>query len=145
MIPTVSNNKFIYKPATTIQHDQGLNVYWQGKWQNIPDGDVSIVEPATNVIQTGTNPITIEVTPSTSDWYLYNMHLNNFSKIEIIASLGKGYCELYYNNTYATDLQLSTPYSGYVQFLTEGSYKISITADSIVDINVYCIKSPSFY
>lgn len=141
MIPTVSNNKFIYKPATTIQHDQGLNVYWQGKWQNIPDGDVSIVQPATKVIQTGTNPITIEVTSpfQSTDWYLYNMHLNNFSKIERIASSGKGYWELYYNNTYATDLQLSTPYSGYVQFLAEDN-KISITADSIVDINVYCIK-----
>lgn len=138
MIPTVSNNKFIYKPAT-IQHDQGLNVYWQGKWQNIPDGDVSIVQPATNVTVSGNNPITIEVTPSTSDWYLYNMYLNNFSKIELIASSGKGYWELYYNNTYATDLQLSTPYSGYVQFLAEDN-KISITADSIVDINVYCIK-----
>lgn len=91
MIPTVSNNKFIYKPATTIQHDQGLNVYWQGKWQNIPDGDVSIVQPATKVIQTGTNPITIEVTSpfQSTDWYLYNMHLNNFSKIERIASSGK--------------------------------------------------------
>lgn len=141
MIPTVSNNKFIYKPATTIQHDQGLNVYWQGKWQNIPDGDVSMVEPATNVKISGGNPITIEVTPSISDWYLYNMHLNNFSKVELNTSSGKGYLELYYNNTYATDLQLSTPYSGYVQFLAEGGYKILITADSIVDINVYCIKS----
>lgn len=144
MIPTVSNNKFIYKPVT-IQHDQGLNVYWQGKWQNIPDGDVSMVEPATNVTVSENNPITIEVTPSTSDWYLYNMHLNNFSKIELIVSGGKGYWELYYNNTYTTGLQLSTPYSGYVQFLAEGGYKISITADSIVDINVYCIKSPSLY
>lgn len=140
MIPTVSNNKFIYKPVT-IQHDQGLNVYWQGKWQNIPDGDVSIVEPATNVKISGGNPITIEVTLSTSDWYLYNMHLNNFSKVELIVSSEKGYFELYYNNTYTTDLQLSTPYSGYVQFLAEGGYKILITADSIVDINVYCIKS----
>ena len=137
MIPTVSNNKFIYKPVT-IQHDQGLNVYLQGKWQNIPDGDVSIVEPATNVKISEGNPITIEVTPSTSDWYLYNMHLNNFSKVELIIS-EKRYWVLYYNNTYITDLQLSTPYSGYVQFLTEGN-KISITADSIVDINVYCIK-----
>lgn len=137
MIPTVSNNKFIYKPVT-IQHDQGLNVYWQGKWQNIPDGDVSIVEPATNVKISEGNPITIEVTPSTSDWYLYNMHLNNFSNAELIIS-EKIYCVLYYNNTYTSDLQLSTPYSGYVQFLTEGN-KISITADSIVDINVYCIK-----
>ena len=142
MIPTVSNNKFIYKPAT-IQHDQGLNVYWQGKWQNIPDGDVSIVEPATKVIQTGNNPITIEVTPSTSDWYLYNMHLNNFSEVELITS-GNNYYTLYYNNTYTTGLLLSTPYSGYVQFLAKGGYKISITADSIVDINVYRIKSPSF-
>lgn len=143
MIPTVSNNKFIYKPVT-IQHDQGLNVYWQGKWQNIPDGDVSMVEPATSVIQTGTNPITIEVTPSTSDWYLYNMHLNNFSKIELIIP-SRYYNFLYYNNTYTSNLRLSTPYSGYVQFLAEGGYKISITADSIVDINVYCIKSPLFY
>lgn len=138
MIPTVSNNKFIYKPVT-IQHDQGLNVYWQGKWQNIPDGDVSIVEPATNVKISEGNPITIEVTPSTSDWYLYNMHLNNFSKVELIVS-GEKYWTLYYNNTYSTDSQLSTPYSGYVQFITDKSYKISITADSIVDINVYCIK-----
>ena len=138
MIPTVSNNKFIYKPVT-IQHDQGLNVYWQGKWQNIPDGDVSIVEPATNVKISEGNPITIEVTPSTSDCYLYNMHLNNFSKIELIVS-GEKWWTLYYNNTYSTDLQLSTPYSGYVQFITDKSYKISITADSIVDINVYCIK-----
>ena len=99
MIPTVSNNKFIYKPAT-IQHDQGLNVYWQGKWQNIPDGDVSMVEPATNVTVSGNNPTTIEVTPSTSDLYLYNMHLNNFSKVEKITSSGKGYWKLYYNNTY---------------------------------------------
>ena len=143
MIPTVSNNKFIYKPATTIQHDQGLNVYWQGKWQNIPDGDVSIVEPATNVKISEGNPITIEVTPSTSDWYLYNMHLNNFSEVVLITS-GNNYCTLYYNNKYTTGLLLSTPYSGYVQFLAEGGYKISITADSIVDINVYCIKSPSF-
>ena len=138
MIPTVSNNKFIYKPVT-IQHDQGLNVYWQGKWQNIPDGDVSTVEPATNVNKSGNNPITIEITPSTSDCYLYNMHLNNFSKIELIVS-GEKWWTLYYNNTYSTDLQLSTPYSGYVQFITDKSYKISITADSIVDINVYCIK-----
>lgn len=137
MIPTVSNNKFIFKPVT-IQHDQGLNVYWQGKWQNIPDGDVSMVEPATNVTVSENNPITIEVTPSTSDWYLYNMYLNNFSKIE---TSRKSYWELYYNNTYATDLQLSTPYSGYVQFLAEDN-KISITADSIVDIDVYRIKSP---
>ena len=137
MIPTVSNNKFIYKPVT-IQHDQGLNVYWQGKWQNIPDGDVSMVEPATNVTVSENNPITIEVTPSTSDWYLYNMHLNNFSKIETSRT---SYWELYYNNTYAIDLQLSTPYSGYVQFLAEDN-KISITADSIVDIDVYRIKSP---
>ena len=141
MIPTVSNNKFIYKPATTIQHDQGLNVYWQGKWQNIPDGDVSIVEPATNVNKSGNNPITIEVTPSTSDWYLYNMHLNNFSKVELNTSSGNNFCALYYNNTCTIDLQLSTPYSGYVQFLAEGGYKISITADNIVDIKVYCIKS----
>ena len=140
MIPTVSNNKFIYKPVT-IQHDQGLNVYWQGRWQNIPDGDVSMVEPATNVTVSENNPITIEVTPSTSDWYLYNMHLNNFSKIERLTSSLYNYYVLYYNNTYATDLQLSTPYSGYVQFLAEGGYKISITADSIVDIKVYCIKS----
>lgn len=141
MIPTVSNNKFIYKPATTIQHDQGLNVYWQGKWQNIPDGDVSMVEPATNVKISGGNPITIEVTPSTSDWYLYNMNLNNFSKVERITTPENDYCALYYNNTYATGLQLSTPYSGYVQFLAEDN-KISITADSIVDIDVYRIKSP---
>lgn len=141
MIPTVSNNKFIYKPATTIQHDQGLNVYWKGKWQNIPDGDVSMVEPATNVKISGGNPITIEVTPSTSDWYLYNMHLNNFSKVELNTSSGNNFYALYYNNTYTTDLQLSTPYSGYVQFISDKSYKISITADSIVDINVYCIKS----
>lgn len=66
------------------------------------------------------------------------MHLNNFSNAELIIS-EKIYCVLYYNNTYTSDLQLSTPYSGYVQFLTEGN-KISITADSIVDINVYCIK-----
>ena len=67
------------------------------------------------------------------------MHLNNFSKIELIVS-GEKWWTLYYNNTYSTDLQLSTPYSGYVQFITDKSYKISITADSIVDINVYCIK-----
>lgn len=141
MIPTVSNNKFIYKPVT-IQHDQGLNVYWQGKWQNIPDGDVSIVELVTNTVS-GTNPKTIEVTSpfQSTVWYLYNMNLNNFSKVERITSPENDYCALYYNNTYATGLQLSTPYSGYVQFLAEDN-KISITADSIVDIDVYRIKSP---
>lgn len=141
MIPTVSNNKFIYKPVT-IQHDQGLNVYWQGKWQNIPDGDVSTVELVTNTVS-GTNPKTIEVTSpfQSTVWYLYNMNLNNFSKVERITSSENDYCALYYNNTYATGLQLSTPYSGYVQFLAEDN-KISITADSIVDIDVYRIKSP---
>lgn len=146
MIPTVSNNKFIYKPVTTIQHDQGLNVYWQGKWQNIPDGDVSMVEPATNVTVSGNNLITIKITSpfQSTDWYLYNMRLNNFSKAEEIVASGNEYCFLYYNNTYTTDLQLNTPYSGYIQFMSR-SYKISITADSIVDINVYCIKAPQLY
>lgn len=143
MIPTVSNNKFIYKPVT-IQHDQGLNVYWQGKWQNIPDVNVSMVEPATNVTVSGNNPITIDIISpfQSTDWYLYNMCFNNFSKVKMPDhKLNILYYDNMYNNVYS-DFQLSPPYSGYVQFIAK-SNQISITADNIVDINVYCIKSPS--